>query len=234
MSSAGKSRSTGDPILVVRDIVKRYPNGNQFIDVLKGISMTVRYGEMAAIMGPSGSGKTTLLQILGLFLRPTRGTYLLAGDDVLKLDRNAQASVRGQRLGFVLQGCDLLEKTSVYENLEYPLIYTRFSPNKRRERIHLALERVGMTHRINHDANKLSGGERQRVAIARALVNLPEVILADEPTGQLDHKNSHIIMEYFAEVVGKGDTAMIMVTHDAEIARHCQTIYHIEDGVLKG
>lgn len=233
MSSPSQQGPTGDSILLIRDVWMQYPNGNQYIEVLRGVTMSVHHGEMVAIMGPSGSGKTTLLQILGLFLRPTRGTYLLAGDDVLRLNRNAQATVRGQRLGFVLQGCDLLEKTSVYENLEFPLIYTRYSPRKRRERIVNALERVGLAHRINHDANKLSGGERQRVAIARALVNLPQIILADEPTGQLDQNNSHVVMEYFAEVVSKGDTAMIMVTHDAEIAQHCQTIYYLENGVIR-
>ena len=151
---------------------------------------------------------------------------------MLDLDRNAQAEFRRRRVGFVFQSCDLLENSTVYENLEFPLIYAGVERQDRPERIAAALERVNLGHRMHHSSNRLSGGERQRVAVARALVNQPQVILADEPTGQLDRTHGHLIMDHFAEIVSDGKTAVIVVTHDPEIGAGCTRISSIQDGVL--
>jgi len=183
-------------------------------------------------MGPSGSGKSTLLFILGLFLSPTEGTYLFSGHDVLKLDRTAQAAFRRSRVGFVFQGADLIENSTVYENLQYPLMYAKVQRKERRGRILEALARVKLDHRIHHPSNRLSGGERQRVAIARALVNGPQLVLADEPTGQLDQENSQVIMDHLASIVADGSTTVIVVTHDPAVAAHCSRIHKLESGVL--
>ena len=202
------------------------------IHVLRDINMKVNPGEIVAVMGPSGSGKSTLLFILGIFLLPSSGSYFLGGQDVLGLDRTAQAEFRRSRVGFVFQSCDLLENSTVYENLEFPLIYAGVERRDRPERIITALERVNLGHRMHHSSNRLSGGERQRVAVARALVNQPQVILADEPTGQLDRSHGHQVMDHFAEIVSDGKTAMVVVTHDPEMAARCTRICSIRDGVL--
>ncbi|MFH0782114.1 MAG: ABC transporter ATP-binding protein [Pseudomonadota bacterium] len=194
--------------------------------------MTVSKNEMVAIMGPSGSGKSTLLFILGLFLSPTEGEYLFDGKNILTLNRRQQAQFRRERIGFVLQGADMFEHSTVYENIEYPLIYARSRPSERPERIRKALQQVNLTHRMHHSSNKLSGGEKQRVAIARAMVNHPAVILADEPTGQLDADNSQQIMEYFRSISSTTDTAMVIVTHDPHIAEKCDTVLQICNGQL--
>jgi len=183
-------------------------------------------------MGPSGSGKSTLLFILGLFLAPTKGTYRVLGEDVLTLDRSAQARFRRKNVGFVFQSCNLIEHSTVYENLEMPLIYAGVNRKERREKIHDALERVNLSHRIRHSANLLSGGEQQRVAVARALVNNPQIILADEPTGQLDRQNSRTVIDYFRQFVADGNTAMMIVTHDPEVAACCTKVYRLNDGVI--
>jgi putative ABC transport system ATP-binding protein len=225
-------RSNPDGSLIqARQLTMVYPNGAGDIEVLKGVSLSLFPGEMLAIMGPSGSGKSTLLYILGLLLRPTGGSYWLAGQDVLSLDRAGQALCRRERLGFVFQTCDLLENSTVYENLEFPLIYAGVAPRERRERILTALEQVNLGHRLRHAANRLSGGERQRVAVARALVNRPLVILADEPTGQLDHRQGHLVMDHF-EAVAAGGTAVIVVTHDPDIAARCHRVCPLQDGRL--
>jgi putative ABC transport system ATP-binding protein len=221
-----------DALIQVSDLFKTYDNGHDLIHVLKDVNLKVFPGEILAIMGPSGSGKSTLLFILGIFLQPTSGSYFLAGEDVLSLDRNAQAEFRRSRVGFVFQSCDLFENSTVYENLEFPLIYAGIERKDRPERIAIALERVNLEHRIHHSSNRLSGGERQRVAVARALVNQPRVILADEPTGQLDRTHGHLIMDHFGEIVSDGKTSIIVVTHDPEIASRCTRISSIQDGVL--
>lgn len=218
-------------VVLARNLSMVYPNGAGDIEVLRGVSLSLFPGEMLAIMGPSGSGKSTLLYILGLLLRPTGGSYWLAGQDVLALDRAGQALCRRERLGFVFQTCDLLENSTVYENLEFPLIYAGVPPRERRERILAALEQVNLGHRLRHAANRLSGGERQRVAVARALVNRPQVILADEPTGQLDHRQGHLVMDHF-EAVAVGGTAVIVVTHDPDIAARCHRVCPLKDGRL--
>ena len=219
-------------LIRVTDLCKAYDNGVDLIHVLRNINLKVYPGEIVAIMGPSGSGKSTLLFILGIFLLPSSGSYFLGGQDVLGLDRTAQAEFRRNRVGFVFQSCDLLEHTTVFENLEFPLIYAGVDRRERPERIIAALERVNLGHRMHQSSNRLSGGERQRVAVARALVNQPQVILADEPTGQLDRSHGNQVMDHFDEIVGDGKTAIVVVTHDPDIAARCTRICSIRDGVL--
>jgi putative ABC transport system ATP-binding protein len=224
----------GGPVVEVAELIKTYNSGEETISVLRGINLQVFAGEMVAIMGPSGSGKSTLLFILGIFLAPTSGIYKVCGVDVFSLSRPQQAAFRRERMGFVFQSCDLLENSTVYENLELPLIY---AGARRRDRPHLikeALQRVSLEHRIQQPSNRLSGGERQRVAIARALVNQPEFILADEPTGQLDRENSQRVMDYFAKIADEARTAMAVVTHDATTAERCTRICVLQDGCLVG
>jgi ABC-type lipoprotein export system ATPase subunit len=232
MSELALSKQDNGALVRVTDLCKTYDNGLDLIHVLRDVNLRVYPGEIVAIMGPSGSGKSTLLFILGIFLLPTSGSYLLGGQDVLALDRNAQAECRRNRLGFVFQTCDLFENSTVYENLEFPLIYAGVERGERPARIAVALERVNLGHRMHHSSNRLSGGERQRVAVARALVNQPQVILADEPTGQLDRSHGHLIMDHFGEIVTDGKTAIVVVTHDPEIAARCTRICSIRDGVL--
>jgi ABC-type lipoprotein export system ATPase subunit len=229
LTSASPSNGS---LMQVTDLCKVYDNGVDLIYVLRDVNLKVYPGEIVAVMGPSGSGKSTLLFILGLFLNPTSGSYLLSGQDVLNLDRTAQAEFRRRRVGFVFQSCDLLENSTVYENLEFPLIYAGVDRAERTSRIAAALERVNLGHRINHSSNRLSGGERQRVAVARALVNQPQIILADEPTGQLDRTHGHLILDHFGEIVSDGRTATVVVTHDPEMAARCTRMCSLRDGVL--
>jgi ABC-type lipoprotein export system ATPase subunit len=232
MNELAPSLQDNGALIQVTDLCKTYDNGLELIHVLFHINLRVYPGEIVAVMGPSGSGKSTLLFILGIFLCPTSGTYFLGGQDVFSLDRNAQAEFRRNRVGFVFQSCDLFENSTVYENLEFPLIYAGVEPQERPDRISAALQRVNMEHRIHHSSNRLSGGERQRAAVARALVNQPQVVLADEPTGQLDRSHGHLIMDHFGEIVSDRKTAILVVTHDPEIASRCTRICSIRDGVL--
>jgi len=222
------------PLIQVTDLTKTYHNGAGPIPVLKEVNLEVYTGEMVAVMGPSGSGKSTLLYILGLLQAPTSGSYRWEGVEISNLDRTQQAEFRRRRLGFVFQACDLLENSNVYENLEFPLIYEGIDKEERPPRILEALQKVNLGHRLYHSANLLSGGERQRVAVARALVNRPQLILADEPTGQLDRRHGHLVMEHFEEIIANGDTAVIIVTHDPDIAARCSRVCPMEDGVLQG
>jgi putative ABC transport system ATP-binding protein len=219
-----------DHLIQVRGLVQDYPDGNSVLHILKEIHLEVDAGEILAIMGPSGSGKSTLLYILGLLLKPTQGSYYLLGEDVLRFNRSQQASYRRQSLGFVFQSCDLIESSTVYENLEFPLIYAGVERKRRPEWIAAALERVNLSHRIYHRTNRLSGGEQQRVAVARALVNNPRVILADEPTGHLDRANGEVVLGHFEEFVRGGQHAVVIVTHDPEIANRCHRTYVLTDG----
>jgi putative ABC transport system ATP-binding protein len=221
----------GDLIRIAR-LTKVFQNGPERISVLRDVNLRVNRGKMVAIMGPSGSGKSTLLFILGLFLSPTEGTYLFSGEDVLRLDRSSQAAFRRSRVGFVFQTADLIENSTVYENLEYPLMYANVRRRERRGLIMEALARVKLDHRVRHPSNRLSGGERQRAAIARALVNRPELVLADEPTGQLDQDNSQAVMDHLGDIVTDGSTTVIVVTHDPAIAARCSRVHHLEAGVL--
>jgi ABC-type lipoprotein export system ATPase subunit len=232
MNEPAPSLQGNGALIKVADLSKTYDNGLELIHVLRNINLVVNPGEIVAVMGPSGSGKSTFLFILGIFLLPSSGSYFLGGQDVLSLDRTAQAEFRRSRVGFVFQSCDLLENSTVYENLEFPLIYAGVDRRERPERIISALERVNLSHRIHHSSNRLSGGERQRVAVARALVNQPQVILADEPTGQLDRSHAHLVMDHFNEIVSDGETAMVVVTHDPEIAARCTRVCLIRDGSL--
>ena len=224
--------NTTEPLIEVRDLVKDYATGAETIRILKGINLKVKPGEMLAIMGPSGEGKSTFLFILGLLQPLTGGTYLAMGEDVSHLTRSEQATFRRKFAGFVFQSCNLFEHTTVYENLEFPLIYAGVERNKRDSMIISALERVNLGHRVHHPTNRLSGGEQQRVSIARALVNTPRILFADEPTGQLDGTNSSMVMDHFHAFVSEGEAAMVMVTHDPDVAAKCTRVLQLKDGNL--
>ena len=225
--------NNGELVIDIKHLTKVYASGSEKISVLKDINLEVRRGEMVAIMGPSGSGKSTLLFILGIFQPPSDGSYKVAGVDVLSLSRDAQAIFRREKMGFVFQSCDLLENSTVYENLELPLIYTGVKRREREGMIMEALHRVNLEHRVRQPSNRLSGGERQRVSIARALVNEPEFILADEPTGQLDQANSVRVMDYFVKITEEARVAMVVVTHDAATAARCSRQSLLSEGMLK-
>ena len=222
-----------DILIRVSDLMMQYGNGATAIPVLQGVNLNIRRGEMVAVTGPSGCGKSTLLFILGLFLIPSQGKYYFENKDALAFGRSAQSEFRRKSVGFVFQSSDLFEKPTVYENLEYPLIYGEVQRRQRRGRIKDALHLVNLGHRIRHPANLLSGGERQRVAIARALVNRPKVILADEPTGQLDQQNTQFIMDYLEKIVAEVHTTLILVTHDPQVSGRCKRICVLENGLLK-
>jgi putative ABC transport system ATP-binding protein len=226
-------KKNNELVIDIQHLTKDYISGTEKITVLKDINLEVRRGEMMAIMGPSGSGKSTLLFILGIFQPPSGGVYNVAGIDVLKLSRDAQAIFRREKMGFVFQSCDLLENSTVYENLELPLIYTGVKRRERPDKIMEALQRVNLEHRVRQPSNRLSGGERQRVSIARALVNEPEFILADEPTGQLDQANSERVMDYFVKITEEARVAMVIVTHDAATAARCSRRSLLSEGMLK-
>ncbi len=232
MNSLPSARQVPDALIQVGNLTKSYQTEAGTIHVLKDVNLQVYPGEIVAVTGPSGSGKSTFLFILGIFISPTRGSYFLGGQDVLHLNRNAQAEFRRNRVGFVFQSCDLLENSTVYENLEFPLIYAGVERRERPARIAAALNLVNLGHRIHHSSNRLSGGERQRVAVARALVNQPQVILADEPTGQLDRNHGHQVMDHFAQIVSNNQTSIVVVTHDPEMAARCHRVFFMRDGVL--
>jgi putative ABC transport system ATP-binding protein len=222
------AESGPNPIELV-DIFKIYKMGDQEVRALDGVTFTVKSGEMTAIMGSSGSGKSTLLNIIGCLDRPTSGIYRLDGEDVVKLHDDRLASIRNRRIGFVFQNFNLLARMSALENVEVPLLYANGKDVRKRSLA--ALERVGLASRSDHEPNKLSGGQRQRVAIARALVNNPSLILADEPTGNLDSKTSEEIMTLFRELNESGVT-LVIVTHEPEIAAQCKRCLHFKDGKI--
>jgi putative ABC transport system ATP-binding protein len=232
MSEPTSQAAGNTPVLEVMGLSKTYHTPGGDVPVLKDVNLTVNSGEIVAVMGPSGSGKSSLLFILGLFQNPTSGSFRLNGKSPQNLDRSGQAKFRRHMVGFVFQSCDLMDNCSVYENLEYPLMYDRVSFSQRRGRIEKALEQVNLSHRLNYRANLLSGGERQRVAVARALVNNPPFILADEPTGQLDSDNSQQVMEMFKNIVTGTGKAILLVSHDPEVARQCNRLCTLRDGVL--
>ncbi len=232
MNDSVTDRASEEALVHVSGLTKEYRNGGQTVPVLHGVKLSMSPGEMVAIMGPSGSGKSTLLFILGLFLAPTRGTYRALGEDMLKLDRNAQARFRRRFVGFVFQSCNLVENSTVYENLELPLIYAGVRRGERHQKIQDALARVNLSHRIRHPSNMLSGGEQQRVAVARAFVNNPRIILADEPTGQLDRKHGQMVMDHFRDFVATGTRAIMIVTHDPAVAACCTRVHCLDDGAI--
>jgi putative ABC transport system ATP-binding protein len=217
------------PVLEVRDVTKHYRMGTEVVRALDGVSLAIRRGEYVAIMGASGSGKSTLLNILGCLDLPTSGQYLLGGQDVATLSQSALALVRGRRVGFVFQTFELLPRATALKNVELPLVYAR-AP-KRRERAVEALKRVGLGDRMGHRPNQLSGGQRQRVAVARALGQRPDILLADEPTGNLDSKTGQEILALFEQLNREGQT-IVIVTHDAGIAGRCRRVIRISDGKI--
>ena len=215
----------------LRDIKKIYKMGGQELAALNGINLDIKRGEFAALMGPSGSGKSTLMNILGCLDRPTVGSYELEGNEVAHLSDDELAMMRNKHIGFVFQNFNLLSRISSLENVALPLVYAGVGVSERRKRAQQVLEAVGLGDRAEHLPNELSGGQRQRVAIARALVNNPEIIMADEPTGNLDTKSTKEIMEIFQEMHGRGKT-IILVTHEPEIAVCANRQLLVRDGVI--
>lgn len=219
-------------IISLKDIRKTYDLGKVKIEVLKGIDATIQKNEYVAIMGPSGSGKSTLMNILGCLDKPSKGNYVLNGTDVSRMNEDQLAEVRNKEIGFVFQTFNLMARLSGIENVALPLIYAGVKKSERISRAENILKAVNLGHRMHHKPNELSGGERQRVAVARALVNNPSIILADEPTGNLDTKTSYEIMELFEDIHKKGNT-VIIVTHEEDIARYAHRIIRIRDGVIE-
>lgn len=219
------------PVIKVENLWKIYQLGEVQVEALRGVSFEVEEGEFIAIMGPSGSGKSTLLNILGCLDRPTRGCYFLDGQEVSQLNENQLAQVRNQKIGFIFQSFNLLPRLTALQNVELPLIYAEVPSQKRKEQAIKSLEAVGLGDRVHHYPNQLSGGQQQRVAIARALVNNPSIILADEPTGNLDTHSSEEIMHILQQLNREGKT-IILVTHERDIASHTHRILHFRDGQL--
>lgn len=214
-------------IIQAESLVKTYTLGGSVIKALDGVSLTIDAGEMVAITGPSGSGKSTLMHILGCLDRPDSGRYILAGEDVSRLSKNRLAEIRNRHIGFVFQTFNLLPRMTALENVELPLLYA--GQNHARDRAEEALRIVGLADRMHHEPNQLSGGQRQRVAIARAIVMNPTIILADEPTGNLDSKTGEEIMSLFLSLNQRGHT-IIIVTHEPDIARYCRRQIQLKDG----
>ncbi len=219
-------------VIETREIAKKYVMGSETIHALKSISINIDRGEYVAFMGPSGSGKSTLMNIVGCLDSPSGGVYILNGHDVSDLTENELAEIRNKEIGFVFQTFNLLPRQTALENVALPLIYAGLGRAERNERAMASLEGVGLADRAKHKPNELSGGQRQRVAIARALVNDPSIILADEPTGNLDSKTSYSIMELFQELHDKGNT-IIMVTHEEDIASYSHRIIRLRDGLIE-
>jgi putative ABC transport system ATP-binding protein len=213
-------------------IVKTYDSGDVQVHALRGVSLSVEAGESVAIMGASGSGKSTLMNVLGCLDRPTSGIYRLAGEEVGGLDRDRLAEIRNRTLGFVFQSFNLLSRTSALENVELPLLYTHASPAERRRRAEAALARVGLADRRLHHPNQLSGGQQQRVAIARALVGEPRIVLADEPTGNLDSRTSIEVMSLLQDLGASGIT-VVLVTHEHDIAAYAGRVLEMRDGLVR-
>lgn len=218
-------------MLSVQELKKIYQMGEVTVEALKGVSFTISRGEFVAIMGPSGSGKSTLMHLLGCLDQPTSGAYYLEDENVAQLSDNCLAEIRNKRIGFVFQQFNLLPRTTILKNVEVPLIYAGMGGSKRQRLAIAALEKVGLGHRLTHRPNEISGGQKQRVAIARALINNPSLILADEPTGNLDTKTGSEIMEIFHQLNSQGHT-IILVTHEEEVAQHARRIISLRDGEI--
>ncbi len=215
--------------LLIQDVVKTYPMAGEDVRALRGVSLEISDNEYVAIMGPSGSGKSTLMNIIGCLDVPTSGTYLFDGIDVSTMKEDELAQVRNDKIGFVFQTFNLIPRASVFHNVELPLVYAGLRPGKRKRRADEAIAKVGLTDRVKHQPNELSGGQRQRVAIARALVNDPSIILADEPTGNLDSKTGAEIMTILDGLHAAGNT-IVLVTHEDNISRHAHRIVRLLDG----
>ncbi len=219
-------------IIETTHIQKRYVMGTEVVEALKDITISIQKGEYVAFMGPSGSGKSTLMNIVGCLDTPTSGSYVLNGHDVSRMGENQLAEIRNKEIGFVFQTFNLLPRQTALENVALPLIYAGYSKADRIEKAMLTLKGVGLENRAHHRPNELSGGQRQRVAVARALVNDPSILLADEPTGNLDTKTSYEIMDLFDQLYSKGNT-IVMVTHEEDIALYSHRIIRLRDGVIE-
>lgn len=219
-------------VIELRNITRDFPLGHEIIKVLKGINLDIERGEYVAFMGPSGSGKSTLMNLLGCLDTPTSGSYILNGNDVSKMSDDELAEIRNKEIGFVFQTFNLLPRTTALENVALPMVYAGASKSARTERAKEVLTNVGLADRMDHKPNQLSGGQRQRVAVGRALVNKPSIILADEPTGNLDSITSLEIMHLFDEIHAAGNT-VILVTHEEEVAMHAHRIIRLRDGVIE-
>jgi putative ABC transport system ATP-binding protein len=222
---------TGTPILRLDDVGKVYRSGSLEVAAVRGVSLTVEPGEFVAIMGPSGSGKSTLMHVIGCLDTPTSGTYLLAGEDVSTMNESALAEVRNRRIGFVFQQFNLLSTMSAWRNVELPLVYAGVPRTERKRRAVDALARVGLADRVDHRPGELSGGQQQRVSVARALVTDPQLILADEPTGNLDSTATADVLDLFDELQAQGRT-IVLITHEHDVAARAQREVHMRDGRL--
>ncbi|HEU5162994.1 MAG TPA: ABC transporter ATP-binding protein [Thermoanaerobaculia bacterium] len=223
--------TNGNYLIEMHELVRVYEMGAEKVYALRGVNLTVSHGEYVAIMGPSGSGKSTLMNIVGCLDSPSSGRYLLDGISVDSMGEDELAAVRNKKIGFVFQTFNLLARTTALHNVELPLIYARIPRAERRERAEQALTEVGLADRMGHQPNELSGGQRQRVAIARALVNRPSLLLADEPTGNLDSKTGREILDLFRNLADRGNS-IIMVTHEEDVAGEASRVIHIRDGVI--
>jgi putative ABC transport system ATP-binding protein len=221
-----------DPLLTLTDVVKTYRMGDVEVKALRGVSLTVEEGDFIVVMGKSGSGKSTLMNLLGCLDRPTSGSYRLAGREVSRLSRPELAAERNRTLGFVFQSFNLLPRTSALENVELPMVYGAVHAKERKARAEEALNRVGLGDRMHHYPNQLSGGQQQRVAIARALVNRPKLILADEPTGNLDSRTSVEVMALFQEL-GRTGMTVVLVTHEPDVATYGSRLLEVLDGKVR-
>jgi ABC-type lipoprotein export system ATPase subunit len=219
------------PLIQLEDVCKTYTLDEMKVEALRGVSLVIEQGEFVALMGPSGSGKSTLMNLLGCLDRPTTGRYLLDGVDVGKMSRDAWARLRNRKIGFVFQSFNLLARTTALENVELPLLYSRgVSGRQRRRRAVSMLQQVGLADRMDHHPGQLSGGQQQRVAVARALINHPSVLMADEPTGNLDSRTSREVMELLDELNARHGLTIILVTHEQDIARYAKRILVLKDG----
>jgi putative ABC transport system ATP-binding protein len=225
-------RPAGPLVIAIENVTKLYQMGDETIHALRGVSLDIRRNEYLAVMGPSGSGKSTMMNMLGCLDTPTSGRYEFNGSDVKSMTDDELADIRNREIGFVFQTFNLLPRSDALRNVELPLIYGGVPPQERHARARKALEDVGLAERIHHRPNELSGGQRQRVAIARALVNRPSIILADEPTGNLDSKTGIEILALFEELYEKGNT-IIVVTHEESVARNARRIIRLHDGLIE-
>jgi putative ABC transport system ATP-binding protein len=221
-----------NPLINITNIKRDFVLGSEIINVLKGIDLQINKGEYVALMGPSGSGKSTLMNLLGCLDTPTSGSYILNGKDVSQMDDDELAEIRNKEIGFVFQTFNLLPRTTALDNVALPMIYAGFSKSDRNKRATEVLTQVNLADRMDHQPNQLSGGQRQRVAVARALVNNPSIILADEPTGNLDSKTSVEIMKLFGDIHANGNT-VILVTHEEDIAKYAHRIIRLRDGMIE-